>query len=156
MKPLSTDIKEWAALAREYAKSDKELSAFLDKRLEKLGTRGLIYVQGTDLKTVDLKGTKFKVIQSNVLSADQYYRAGNVKFEAGKLAGVGLVVDPGTNLVLTVEDAATGLPVGKVERGAEGNQVCVWFPSSDKPHNIKVSNFGTAPARFIVLANWDN
>ena len=155
-KPLSTDIKEWAALAREYAKPATELSEFIEKRLEKLTGRGLIYVQGKDLKTIDYKDTKFKVIQASVLEPGQYYQASNVRFDANKPAAIVLIYEPSTSLDFKVIDATADKPPVGVSERAEGGQFVFWTPKELGPHTITVTNNGEKSAKFVVLVNWDN
>ena len=154
LKPLPANSKEWIELAREYAKPDKELSAFLEKRLEKLGGRGLIYAQGSGLKTIDRGKHKYKVVYSNVLQVNQYYKGSNIRFDPNKVALIGVIYEPGSNLQLEVTDGTTSQSVGKIDRGT-GGQVVAWVPTAEKPHTVIVRNLGSSSARFVVMANWD-
>lgn len=152
-KPPKLDVAHLVELAREYTKGDDELAALVDKRLEKLSQRGLIYEQGKDLEDIKLEGLNFKVLYVGVVGVGQYLRLDNVIFDAGRPAVIAVVGDGDGDLDLGVFDGRTERLIGKDD---DYSSVCVvdWLPSAQRPHTVLVVNEGKIAERFVVLANW--
>lgn len=154
-KPLAVNVADWVDLARDYAKGDPELAALLEKRLDQLSKRGLVWRQGKDLPSVNIGTTTFKIINPEayrVIGADQVYTARNVIFEAQKPAIVKVVGDGDGDLDLWVYDANGNL----IGQDTDSSSIChvAWFQVLEGPVTIKVANVGRVAERFIVLANW--
>lgn len=152
-RPLSLQVADWVEAARAYAKDDKELSAFLEKRLEKLSSRGIIYAQGAGKPEVTVRGVTFKVIKSGVLGSGQILTLSNVRFEGNKPAALAVVSDGDGYTGLGVVDELTGKVIGKDIDGGKVNLVR-WFPSQERPVTVKVPNVGNRATQYVVLANW--
>jgi hypothetical protein len=152
-KPLTLSVADWVEQAREFAKADKELSAFLEKRLDQLNTRGLIFSQGVDKESVNLRGTTFKVISRGVIGAGQTLTLSNVIFEANKPGMILVVGDGDGDLDLFVSSGLGGSPLGQ---DTDSTSTCAvsWFQGPEGPVTVRVSNVGGIAERYVVLANW--
>lgn len=152
-RPLSFQLGDWVDAARAYAKDDKELSAFLEKRLEKLSSRGIIYAQGVGKPEVTVRGVTFKSIKSGVLNGGQILTLSNVRFNGNQPAVVAVVSDGEGYTGLGVIDEQTGNVIGKDTDGGKV-QLVRWYPTEERPVTIKVPNVGGRATQFVVLANW--
>lgn len=152
-RPLSLQVGDWVDSARAYAKDDKELSAFLEKRLEQLSSRGIIYAQGSGKPEVTVRGITFKAIKSGILGSGQILTLSNVRFEGSKPAVLAVVSDGDGYTGLGVMDELSGNMIGKDTDGSKVNLVR-WYPSEERPVTAKVANVGDRATQYVVLANW--
>ncbi|MBY0527293.1 MAG: hypothetical protein K2R98_28110 [Gemmataceae bacterium] len=151
---LKLNVTDWIDLAKEYAKNDKELSAFLEKKIEELSKRGLIYNQGKDKTSLDVKGTTYKVISSGVIAPNQVLTLSNVIFEGNKPAVIAVIGDGDGDLDLYVyRGNGTDNLIGK-DTGPSSIAVISWFQGAEGPITVKVPNVGKVAERYVVLANW--
>jgi len=151
--PGQLSVRRLVELARRFAGDDAELKQFIDSRLERLRSRGLIYGQGKKLPTVKLRGHTFKVLEADVLGPGQTFTAWNVIFEGRRPAAVVVVGDGDGDLDLYVYDDDSG---GLIGLDDDTTSFCVveWTPRWEGPFRIKVTNVGSIAERFVVLVNW--
>lgn len=151
-KALSVQVGDWVDSARAYAKEDKELSEFLEKRLEKLTSRGLAYRTAAGKPEVTIPGAgTFKVLHRGVLGPGQVMTGTNIYFNANEPAVVASVSDGDGYLGLGAFDGPISL--GK---DAEPGKVKLvrWYPSVAQNVTVKLVNVGSAATSYVLLANW--
>jgi len=152
-KSPTLQLGDWVDAARAYAKDDKELTAFLEKRLEKLSSRGIIYAQGVGKSEVTVRGVTFKVIKSGVLFGGQILTLSNVRFNGNQPAVLAVVSDGEGYTGLGVIDERTNTVIGKDTDGGKVNLVR-WYPTEERPVTIRIPNVGSRATSYMVLANW--
>jgi hypothetical protein len=154
--PLTLNMRALIERAREMAKDDQALSAAVETAIERIEspTRGLVYRQGKDLPSLDIRSTVFKVLnESNTrLDPGDTYTLSNVIFEARTPAVVLVVGDGDGDLDLWVYDD-NDILIGKDDDATSLCEVS-WVPRYEGPFQLVIRNVGTTWERFLVLANW--
>jgi len=140
--------------AREYARGDKELSALIEKRAERLSSRGLVFSQGTGKRSIRIKGSTFKVVKSGLIRPGYRLTLSNVRFEGRKPARVLVVGDGDGDLDLYVYDGENKRSL--LRKDTDRSSVCtaIWTPRYTGPFTIVVRNVGRVTEKYYVLANW--
>ena len=148
-KGMSLNVADLVDQARDFAKGDKEMSALLDERLKSLTSRGLIYNQGKNLPSINVKGLTFKILWTSDLQPGQEYKGNNLIFEANRPADVVVIGDVGASLDMLVSDNLGAL-------GRRVGDLCAvsWNPITERSVNVSVINTGRFATKIVVLASW--
>lgn len=152
-KASELTIADLVDKAREYARGDKELSALIEKRAERLSSRGLVFSQGAGKTSIRIKGSTFKIIRSGLIRPGYRLTLTNVRFEGRKPARVLVVGDGDGDLDLYVYDGNNGILIRK---NTDRSSTCVvsWTPRYTGPFKVVVRNVGRVTEKYYVLANW--
>jgi hypothetical protein len=151
-KAPSLDPKVLRKRALELAASDAE-RALLQQWLERPTPRGLIYNQGKDLKSVEVDGVTYKIVDTGVLNPGGRRSLSNVIFEGKKPAIVIVIGDGDGDLDLWVYDGNTNGLIGK---DTDSTSVCrvAWMTRFEGPFRVEVANVGNIAERYVVVVNW--
>lgn len=149
---LTLDPAELRERALTLAASDGE-RAMLKQWLNRPSPRGLIYEQGKDLESVELRDVTYKVLASGLLKPNVMRTLGNVIFEGKKPAIVLVIGDGDGDLDLWVKDERTDGLIGK---DTDATSICgvAWTTRFEGPFRIEVANVGDITESYVVLVNW--
>jgi hypothetical protein len=143
---VSFDVVDWQEKAREYAKDDKIQLAFIEDRIEKLNSRGIVNLP-PGAGSVNIGTTRYVILDSGVLGQGETTSLGNIQVRAREYACVGVVGDVSSELTVAVVDDA-----GHVEGGESirGFGMFGWTPKRNHAAQITVRNNGNPSAYLII------
>jgi len=153
-KASQLTIADLVDKARDYARGDKELSALIEKRAERLASRGLVFSQGASKKSIRIKGSTFKIISSGLIRPGYRLTLTNVRFEGRKPARVLVVGDGDGDLDLYVYDGENSGALLRKDTDRSSTCVVSWTPRYTGPFKVVVRNVGRVTEKYYVLANW--
>ncbi len=145
--PISLDVVEWQEKAREYAKTDKQLLALVENRIEQMNSRGILNTRA-GAPTKYFGSTRYTVLDADFLPRGESTALHHIYVAGGEFACVGVVGDIESELSFTVVDESTGEEQGG--NSFRGFAIYSWTPKRTHPITVRVSNNGAACSYVVI------
>lgn len=144
---LTLDVSMWPERARDYAKDDKKLLAFVEDRIEKLGSRDVLAPAGSYQKFFG--GTRYTVLDSGFIGTGDTAILRNIQVAGGKFACVGVIGEIDSDLFFQVIDDTGNKQGGESFRG-----LCIysWTPARTHACALSVTNSGK-PCAYVIVGH---